>query len=101
MASDETPSTAINAEMIQGKADNEKIVSVRSVKGELRLFANCSAISVLKNKVLWSLQIQIFAIFKYVTSFIKILSLFFFLGSCYPALKSSWADDWKAVNTHD
>ena len=52
MASDETPSTAINAEMIQGKADNEKIVSVRSVKGELRLFANCSAISVLKNKVL-------------------------------------------------
>ena len=45
MASDETPSTAINAEMIQGKADNEKIVSVRSVKGELRLFANCSSSS--------------------------------------------------------
>ena len=41
MASDEAPRTA-NAEMMQGKADDEKLVSERSVMRELKTFATYS-----------------------------------------------------------
>jgi hypothetical protein len=46
MASDETPRTAtmtaINAEIMEGKADDEKLVPEISVKRELKTFATYS-----------------------------------------------------------